>query len=187
MPIPSPEWVSFDADEPQGLDLLGLRAPVQAIGNELMNGLTTVTPKVRYLSVVCWITRRYANPNLADRWDEFRQFAAAQEAALVMANILRNRATLSLVGVNEAVTRIDSGAKFLSLEPLVQQIALNIYASSSQQLGLTFESETGVYGLSEQRGLKLAQALDKSIGQTNYAKRIATKRSLERITRTHLP
>lgn len=50
MPQAAPDWVSFEADEIEGLDLLGLRAPVQAIGNELFNGVTTVTPKLRYLS-----------------------------------------------------------------------------------------------------------------------------------------
>jgi hypothetical protein len=32
MPQPAPDWISFDADKTEGLDLLGLRAPVQAIG-----------------------------------------------------------------------------------------------------------------------------------------------------------
>lgn len=186
MSIPSPEWVSFDADEPQGLDLLGLRAPVQSIGNDLMNGFTTVTPKVRYLSVLCWITQRYANPKFVNRWSEFRQFAAAHEAALVMANVIRDRGTLRLVGVDEAVARLDSTRKVLSLEPLAQQIALNIYASSSQQLGLAFESDTGVFGLFEQRGLRLAKAFDKVIGKTNYAMRSRAKGYMERVRRQDL-
>lgn len=55
MALPAPDWISFEADKTEGLDLLGLRAPVQRIGNDLFNGVTTVTPKVRYLSVFAWI------------------------------------------------------------------------------------------------------------------------------------
>ena len=87
MSIPPPEWVWFEGSKTQGLDLLGLRAPVQAISNHLLNGLTSVTPKLRYLSVLSWGAWRYAEGRLPDRWSEFREFAAAQEAAIVMANL----------------------------------------------------------------------------------------------------
>jgi hypothetical protein len=87
MPNPVPDWISFEADATDGLDLLGLRAPVQAIGNELFNGVTTVTPKLRYFSVVAWIIWRYAQARLPDAWTPFVQFAAAQEAAIVMATV----------------------------------------------------------------------------------------------------
>lgn len=182
MAIPSPAWVTFDAEEPTGLDLLGLRAPVQAIGNELMDGLTTVTPKPRYLSVLSWAIARYLVSGLPKRWQEFRQFVAAQEAALVMANVVRERSTQRLVGVQEARDRVDSGARTLSLEPLVQQIALNIYASSGEQLGLTF-SDGGVFGLSRERGERLAKAFDKGVLETQYAKRLARKKSVDQISR----
>ncbi len=86
MPQPAPDWISFDADKTEGLDLLGLRAPVQAIGNDLFNGLTTVTPKPRYLSVIVWIIWRYSQARLPDAWTPFERFASAQEAVIVMAN-----------------------------------------------------------------------------------------------------
>jgi len=89
MPIPAPDWITFDANKTQGLDLLGLRAPVQQIGNDLLNGLTSVTPKLRYLSVLTWIAWRYAQARLPDDDDAFTEFAAAQEAVIVMANVLR--------------------------------------------------------------------------------------------------
>jgi hypothetical protein len=50
MAQPAPDWISFEADKSEGLDLLGLRAPVQHIGNQRFDGVTTVTPKLRYLS-----------------------------------------------------------------------------------------------------------------------------------------
>ena len=137
MSAPAPEWVSFDADRTQGLDLLGLRAPVQAIGNDLLDGLTSVTPKVRYLSVLTWISRRYSQSGLPDDSSSFERFAAAQEAAIVMANLLRDRSATNLVGRDKAVSLLDSGKSTLPLEPLVQNVAYNIYASAARQLHLT--------------------------------------------------
>jgi hypothetical protein len=67
MSQPVPEWVSFDAVKTTGLDLLGLRAPVQQISNELFNGVTTITPKLRYLSVISWILWRYSQARLVNR------------------------------------------------------------------------------------------------------------------------
>ena len=61
MTLPAPDWISFQADRAEGLDLLGLR-PVQQIGNQRFDGVTTVTPKLRYLSVLAWIIWRYARP-----------------------------------------------------------------------------------------------------------------------------
>ena len=50
--IEAPEWVDSGAVLTDGLDLLGLRLPVQTIGGSLLDGVTTVTPSVRYIYVV---------------------------------------------------------------------------------------------------------------------------------------
>lgn len=68
----------------------------------------------------------------------------------------------------------------------MQQIALNIYASSSEQLGLTFPSDSGVLGLSKERGAKLADAFDRCVGQTRYAKRLAATKNFLRIPRKEI-
>jgi len=186
MPPPVPEWITFDTPKTQGLDLLGLRAPVQAIGNELLNGLTSVTPKLRYLSVLCWVIWRYAEARLLDDWTAFREFAAAQEAVIVMANVLHDSTTLNLVGVGKAGDLLESSARTLPLGPLVQNIAFNIYASASRQLGLTFEADSGVYGLSEQRGLKLARAFASIVDSTSYGRRLAKVRRIDHVSRTEV-
>jgi hypothetical protein len=113
MTVPVPDWVSFEADKTAGLDLLGLRAPVQALGNELFDGVTTVTPKLRYMSVISWIVWRYAQARLPEKRSSFFEFAAAQESAFVMANRLKSRAVTQLVGVEGADDALDSGKKTL--------------------------------------------------------------------------
>jgi hypothetical protein len=79
--------------------LLGLRAPVQQIGNQRFDGVTTVTPKLRYLSVLTWIIWRYSQARLPDAWGPFERFIEAQEAMIVLANRLKSRDIGNLVGV----------------------------------------------------------------------------------------
>lgn len=186
MPTPAADWVSFDADTTEGLDLLGLRAPVQAIGNELFNGVTTVTPKLRYFSVLAWIIWRYARARLPDAWTPFVEFAAAQEAAVVMANLLQDRTIVNLVGANAARKRLDSGRKTLPLSKLVQNIAFNIYISSSRDLHLTHVTDSGFNGITKDRGLPLAEAFDKVVSISSYADRLRRQPTLERVPREEL-
>jgi hypothetical protein len=79
--------------------LLGLRAPVQQIGNQRFDGVTTVTPKLRYLSVLTWIIWRYSQARLPDAWGPFERFIEAQEAMIVLAYRLKSRDIGNLVGV----------------------------------------------------------------------------------------
>lgn len=130
---PAPDWISFDA-KTEGLDLLGLRAPVQRIGNQLFDGITTVTRKLRYLSVLTWIVHRYSEARLPDAWQSFVRFAEAQEAMIVMANRLKSRTILNLVGVTKADALLDAGQRTLPLGRLAQNIAFNIYVTASRQL-----------------------------------------------------
>ena len=55
----APSWVDFAPNSLRGLDLLGLRLPVQAIGLSLLNAVTTIAPKVRYLSFRTFIADAY--------------------------------------------------------------------------------------------------------------------------------
>jgi hypothetical protein len=190
VPVPPPDWVSLDAKETGGLDLLGLRAPVQQIGNRLLNGLTSVTPKLRYLPFLAWIIWRYALARLPDDSSAFWDFAAAQEAAVVMANLVndrvRSRSTLRLIGVDQARGLLNSGRQSFPLEPLVDNIAFGIYASATIQLNLSFQTSTRLYGLSEERGLPLALAFDKTISSTRYAQRLVQRRRVDRASRADI-
>jgi hypothetical protein len=154
-----PDWVSLGAEKTEGLDLLGLRAPVQRIGNDLFDGITTVTPKVRYLSVLTWITRRYTEARLPNGWSPFSRFAEAQEAMIVLANRMQSKTILNLVGVTKADELLRGEGQRLPLPRLAQNIAYNIYVTTSRQLHLTHDEGSAIGGLTKDRGLKLAVAL----------------------------
>lgn len=186
MSMPVPDWVSFNADETGGLDLLGLRAPVQFIGNGLFDGVTTITPKLRYMSVITWIIWRYAEARLPEKRSSFFEFAAAQECAFVMANRTLGRNVNNLVGVGGADNELDSGKNTLPLRKLTLNIALNAYIASSRQLNLTSQADHGLNKLSEERGLALAKEFEKVVHGTAYGARLAKTPSTDKITRDEL-
>src|SRR5690242_2014700 len=171
MSIPVPDWVSFEADKTVGLDLLGLRAPVQALGNELFDGVTTVTPRLRYMSVISWAVWRYAQARLPEDRSSFFEFTAAQESAFVMANRSKNRSLIQLVGAKKANEELDTDKKKLTLQRLTQNIAFDIYVASSRQLNLTKRADSGLNKLSDKRGEALAKEFDKVLQGTAYGKR----------------
>jgi hypothetical protein len=186
MSLPAPDWVSFDAKKSNGQDLLGLRASVQSISNELFNGVTTVTPKLRYLSVITWIIWRYYEAGLPDNRSSFTEFAAAQEAMVVMANRFADRSATNLVGVTGADEALDSGKNRLPLRQFTQNIAFNAYVASSRQLGLTHAVGSGLSRLSEERGAPLAKEFDKLIRASAYGPRLAKRPRIDSISRADL-
>src|SRR5579859_4060878 len=88
---PPPEWVTSDAKPVQGLDLLGLRVPVERLGLTLLAAVTTISPTLRYIGLRAWIARQYALATLPDDWDSFQPYAAKVEAAIAIGNLLHNR------------------------------------------------------------------------------------------------
>lgn len=186
MSVPAPDWVSFEADKTGGLDLLGLRAPVQALGTELFDGVTTVTPKLRYMSVISWIAWRYAHARLPQDRSSFFEFAAAQESAFVMANRLKSRSVIQLVGSEGADDELDTGKKKLDLKRLTKNIAFNIYVASSRQLNLTKRADSGLNKLSDKRGEALAMEFDKVLQGSAYGARLAKRPRTDKISRDEL-
>ncbi len=93
---PPPSWVESEAKITSGLDLLGLRNAVQTIGLRVLNGITTISPTVRYLSLHAWIARRYAEARLPDSWSSFREFGGRIEAAVAIGNLIVDSETTAL-------------------------------------------------------------------------------------------
>jgi hypothetical protein len=184
--VPAPDWVSFQAEKTIGLDLLGLRAPVQRIGNDLLDGVTTVTPKVRYLSVLAWATWRFSRSGLPDSTSSFTSFLNAQEAMIVLSNREKSRSVVGLVGRDAADRLLDTGEAELPLERLAQQISYNLYLTASRQLNLTHEDYKTFSGLTQERGLELAKAFDEAIKGTRYGKSLSRDPTKSKITRREM-
>lgn len=184
--VPPPTWVDSGSRLTDGLDLLGLRQPVQAIGGVLLDGITSVTPNIRYLSFMCWLIYRYAAAGMPDRWSDFLKFAHRAEAALVMGNLLANQWISGLVGPIRSQNRLASDDGMLDLDPVANTPAVALYLTSAAQLHLIEFREGEVPRLVTQRGLRLAEALDESIGDLEIAKQITSASAPQRVSRGDL-
>jgi hypothetical protein len=143
-----------------GLDLLGLRLPVQHIGAQLLDGITTVTPSVRYVAIRSWLAHRYMEAGLPDSWTDFTGFCSNFECALVLGNLLQDRSINGLIGPEEGLAMLAAGDSVVNLAPLVKTPAATIYTGASDQLGISWFRPGKMPGLTPGRGLRLAQAVD---------------------------
>ena len=124
--LQAPDWISTGATMTGGLDLLGLRLPVQTIGGALLDGITTVTPSVRYLAFRAWLLHRYGQRGGADSWQAFTDFAARAGSALVLGNLVEDRSIVGLIGADQALDRLASGDAKVQLSGLVIAPASNV-------------------------------------------------------------
>lgn len=185
--IPPPSWVDTKAVIADGLDLLGVRQPVQVIGGSLLNGITSVTPKIRYLSFSCWLLHRYAEAGLPDCYKDFSSFAERAEAALVMGNLLANGWIAGLVGPVHSQRRLkESESEAISLEPVAHTPAVDIYLIAGAQLGLFRLRDDLAPQLVEDRGLPLAMAMKRILKSVPFAHTLTSSCPPEMATRREL-
>lgn len=163
--IEVPSWIDSGAKITGGLDLLGLRLPVQTIGGTLLNGVTTITPSVRCLGIRAWMIFRYGQTGLPDSWTSFTEFAARLETAIVLANLHQEKSISGLIGADQALERLHGNTFSLSTSPLVQTPAATIYAGPSDQLRISGTRGAAVPGLDVMRGMPLAQLIDRSLSK----------------------
>lgn len=184
--LPPPSRVNIGAEPIQGLDLLGLRLPVQAIGNFLLNGVTTVTPSVRYLSLQAWIVFSYASARLPDNWTAFRTFASRVEAAVALGNLLVDPKIVGAIGVDKARRALEEEGSSVALQEMVSQLAVSTYAGPSEQLGITFARDSGIPGLTRERGMPLAEMIKGTVAETSLGPRCSQGETLVRASRAEL-
>lgn len=161
-----------------GLDLLGLRLPVQFIGGTLLDGVTTVTPSVRYLAFRAWLIHRYGQTGQADDLDTFTAFAARIESALVLGNLTQDRAISGLIGADQALVRLDAGTSEVEVSSLVKSPASTIYTGPSDQLGLSKSRDNLVPALVDTRGLPLALAVQQRLARIPLLERLVSEPNL---------
>jgi hypothetical protein len=177
-----PEWINSGAAITGGLDLLGLRLPVQFIGGALLDGVTTVTPSVRYLAFRAWLIHRYGQTGRADSWQAFTDFAARIESALVLGNLIHQPSLGGLIGSDEALERLASGEPLVQISSLVKSPASTIYAGPSDQLGISKTRDDAVPGLVFERGLRLAQSVNQRLERIPIVERLILQDELAEVS-----
>ncbi|MCB9765567.1 MAG: hypothetical protein H6739_37680 [Alphaproteobacteria bacterium] len=188
---PLPEWIAGrDAPSSGGQDFLGLRTAAQRIGYHLLDGVTSVTPQVRYLSLRSWILDIWWAQRRPEDRKELDAFARRVEAAVVLGNLLAGRNRENLVGGDKGVERFRSSEDPISLDPVVDTPANTIYKGAAEQLGLDTarfgERVTAVNGLTPSRGAPLAAHLRSLAEETALGRRLHTEGPSEHASRADL-
>ena len=181
-----PEWVDSGTKLVHGLDLLGLRLPVQVLGTALFDGVTTITPSVRYLSVLCWTIYVYGKARRPDSWEDFTEFAARVEAAVAVGNMLVDDTIVGIIGATEARKVAGAEDDPIALRKLVSQLATSIYSNPSEQLGLTQSRGDSFPGLTRERGLALAGLFADDVQSTALGQQLSKGSAPESVARNVL-
>jgi hypothetical protein len=143
------------------------------IGNALLDGITTVTPNIRYLGVLCWITKVYWEQRGSDDYQDYLQFSRSVESAIVFGNLLVDPKATGLVGSDDASETL-LGEGPVSLASQVKAIATTIYAGPAEQLGLiSYSPTTDVPRLTSSRGMKLANAMHQAARKTALGRKFS--------------
>lgn len=184
--IKAPDWVESGSELTGGLDLLGLRIPVQTIGGALLDGVTTVSPSIRYIGFRAWLIHRYAESRRPDSWREFTNFAGYVESALVLGNLSTQRTIYGLIGTDEGVVRLDASSARVKLSALVKTPAATVYAGPSDQLGISWARDEKLPGLSGERGKPLALAMEEALGRVPLVSRLLSSHPPDTASRDEL-
>lgn len=176
-----PDWIHSGAQITSGLDLLGLRLPVQSIGGTLLDGVTTVTPSVRYLAFRAWLIHRYGQTGQADDWQTYTDFAARIESALVLGNLTQDRTISGLIGADQALLRLDANTSRVEVSALVKSPASTIYTGPSDQLGLSKMRDNLVPALVDTRGLPLALVVQQRLVRIPLLERLVSEPNLTQV------
>ena len=183
----APSWVDFAPNSVRGVDLLGLRLPVQAIGLSLLNAVTTIAPKVRYMSFRTFIADVYrtAPGPPPDSRDAFMSFAVPAETAFALGNALAAPDGMNMVGIGRASQLLAADSAVISFEKLVDRPALDLYAQPAETLGLV-GSPDGAPWIGEEIGLPLSQVLRGNWGATMLGRRLVEGETLTSADREEL-
>lgn len=163
-----PELVVTSAIPSSGMDLLGLRSPAESVSYSMLDGITTVTPNVRYLTIRAWIIFRYAELRGLEDKKNFMAFANKIECMLVLGNLLNDPSTPYLIGSKGAIEAISTQDDLLELSSLVQDPAMKIYAGPTQQLKIAWRGKK-IPGITEERGLPLAKTINEELKEFEIA------------------
>ena len=133
----TPQWIEAGEGMGRQIDLTGMRLSAQSTEDLLLDGITTITPRPRYLTFRSWIVARYWRARQPDRWNTFIDFAGRQEAALAIGLAARDYRGTTIVGITPARNLLSRQARKVRIERLTAQTATGNYAASSDRLALS--------------------------------------------------
>jgi hypothetical protein len=96
----SPNWTEQGANG--GLDPLAMLAPIERLYTDLLQGVSSVTDRIRYYSFYCWWVTQFPNRSLDQTQSAFRQHIRDGEVLLGLASLYDHKERGWLNGVGGA-------------------------------------------------------------------------------------
>ena len=140
-------WNQGDADSTKGLDILGYRAADQSIEEALVNGITTISQRIRYLSHLTWLLSDYYEELSYDSeevstadWEGFCRRAMRLEFITLASTLIRDPKQTGLLGAqlyrDEIQMLMDGMAIELDVSSAHPAGLYNAYVTPCRTIGL---------------------------------------------------
>lgn len=184
--ISNPDWVEDAQDNKRVTDPLGLRNPAQAISNQVLQGITTISPNLRYFTFFAWMIWFYDSTSLPKKIADFRDFVARLESAVVIGNMLVNRNFSGLGGVDKAGKIVDEDKPTIKLVKLLKNLQMNAYLGPALQLQLVSREDGPIPKLVVEMGESLAHYFHEQVKDSTFIKQLQKNPLLDETTRTDL-
>jgi len=174
---PDPLWVGRIYRDTGGEDFLGLRAVQANITDNLLPGITSITPRARYYAFYSWCLSEYAHAHPSGM--SLASFIKRREQIFVLANLAWSDASVDNASEHGLLGSTKLGKHWrehshLEVIPLTGSDYLKAnyggygrYAAVMRTLGLTRQEEGGATALLL-KGQELAAAFATSIESTAY-------------------
>jgi hypothetical protein len=161
-----PDWIEEIRPKTRKIDVLGLRLLPQIIGNELLDGITTVTANPRYLSIATLVARSYALLRRPNSQPEFLDYAANFEAVLALASTKMNSGRPGIIGVTEATRALAASADPVPVPPLVETPGTSTFQGACFSLGLLQAVDnSSVPAVTVERGLPISRLQERVLSE----------------------
>ena len=181
-----PEWVDSRFKPSEGFDLLGLRAPAQTISGLVFNGITTISPRIRMLSIRAWAIKLFSESGLPDDESHFAEFMSRIESIMSLSILSVNESTVYIPGSTEALKILNEQNEHIVIKDLLRSAGFAAYVGPSNDLLISFSRENKVPGLTKERGEPLATAFDAVVQSTEIRRLIKENPRLDTVSRASL-
>ena len=128
----------------------------------------------------------YAKCQLPDDYSTFLKFGSKLEGAVAIGTLLNNPNMTGIVGGTKASEIIERGESLIEPERLVKQLVLNMYTGPSTDLNIAFHRDSGITGLTKERGQLLAEAIMEKVKNAQIVKKILDSNEIGSYTHSEL-
>jgi len=185
----NPVWNKPVQEGDQALDPLGMNRVTDRLLNDLLMGITTVTPRARYYSFYTWVVYNIGKRRTIENFSQFRSEFYDLERAFMLACVAHEQDTNARNRNHNAISGSEKGHRVWKESG--SSISMDFpyfghklggygqyYQGSIAKLGLTMVPEDAAFEQPTELGLKIAEAFGKVIEHTWFMRDISGKKKV---------